>query len=129
MKTYKAYTKESGLVETNDYDDFSRLPLHREDGPAFIRYDYNGSIEYVEYYINGKRHRLDGPAYIEYDCNGNVDVASYWINGKRHRLDGPAYVEYDDNGNVVNELYWINGIEYTKEQYDKELLKLKVQSL
>jgi len=129
MKRYKAYTKESGIIETNDYDDISDLTYHREDGPAYIRYNHNGKVAYEAYYIHGKRHRLDGPAYIEYDGNCNVVVASYWINDKRNRLDGPAYISYDENGNAVNELYWINGIEYNKEQYDKELLKLKVQSL
>ena len=46
-----------------------------------------------------------------------------------HRLDGPAYIEYNKNSNIQCTEYWINDIRYTKEQYEKELLKLKVQSL
>ena len=73
MNIYKVYTKEKGLIDTNDYNDFVGLTLHR--------------------------------------------------------LDGPAYIEYDMNGNIIRTEYWIKDIEYTKDQYEKELLKLKVQSL
>jgi len=101
MKQCKAYTKESGLVETNNFKVALGLTWHREDGPAFVKYLDNGNISWMSYCINGQKHRLNGPAYIEYDGNGNVEFASYWINGNS----------------------------YSKEQYDKELLKLKVQSL
>jgi len=61
------------------------------------------------------------------ECDYIADIAELtW-----HRLDGPAITRYDANGNVniVYDAYWINDIEYTKEDYYKELLKLKVQSL
>jgi len=101
MKGYKAYTKEKGLIETNDDRELIDLTWHREDGPAIISYYHNGNIEYEGYKIDDKGHRLNGPADICYDINGNI-----------------TYVEY-----------CINGIAYTKEQYEKELLKLKVQLL
>ena len=101
MTLYKVYTIEKGLIETNFIYDFSGLTCHREDGPAFIKYDYNGSIIYEEYLYNNKKHRLDGPAIIQYDTYGNIKKVEYYINN----------------------------ISYTKEQYDKELLKLKINSL
>jgi len=101
MKRYKVYTIEKGLVETNWYDSIRGLTWHRVNGPAVICYIDGVLIDFEVYYINDIKHRLDGPAYIEYDINGNI-----------------TYVEY-----------CINGIAYTKEQYSKELLKLKVQAL
>jgi len=100
MSRYKVYTIEKGLVETNIYDEVHSLTWHREDGPAYYSYD-----------------------------NGNIVHEAYWVNGAQHRLDGPAKVWYSINGSITFTTYWINNIEYTKEQYDKELLKLKVQSL
>jgi len=128
MKKYKVYTKEKGLVETNEYRDIDHLIWHREDGPAFIKYYNNGNLAYEEYRINNKRHRLDGPACINY-YNGLVEYEEYRFNDKIHRLDGPACIEYDNNSNITFASYWINGMSYTKENYYNELLKLKVQSL
>jgi len=129
MTRYKVYTKEKGLVETIIYNDIRGLTLHNEDGPAFITYDVNGNIGRKVYYINNKRHREEGPAYYSYYNNDNIAYEAYFINNKRHRLDGPGFIGYNINGNVEYEEYWINDMFYTKEQYDKELLKLKVQSL
>jgi len=46
-----------------------------------------------------------------------------------HRADGPANIWYNKDGTISYEAYCINGNDYTKEQYYRELLKLKVQSL
>ena len=48
--------------------------LHRENKPAFERYD-----GYKAWYINNKYHRLDGPA-VE-TSYGNME---YWIKGKKY---------------------------------------------
>jgi len=101
MCIYKVYTKETGLVETDDHFDFTDLTWHRGDGPAIIEYHENGNIRYEE----------------------------YWVNGRRHRFDGPAIIVYNANGDIIYESYFINDIEYSKENYHKELLNLKVQSL
>ena len=101
MSRYKVYTVEKGLVETDEYRDIYILTYHRLDGPAFIEYRENGMI------------RREG----------------YWINDMLHRLDGPAHITYNHTGNIQLIEYWINDIKYTKDQYNKELLKLKVQSL
>jgi len=60
---------------------------------------------------------------VETDNYGEV-ISLTW-----HKENGPAYIKYDNNGNIIYESYYINGCRYTKEQYNKELLKLKVQSL
>ncbi len=87
--------------------------LHRTDGPAYE--SFIGKY----WFINGLNHRTDGPAveYISGDKN-------WYINGKPHREDGPA-VEYN-NGDK----YWyLNGINYTEEEYQNELIKLKLKRL
>jgi len=129
LNMYKIYTTENGLIEVNNIDfNIRKLTWHRLDGPAYIRCDINGNIEYEEYAINNKTHRLNGPAVIRYN-NGSITNEEYYIDSKRHRLDGPADIGYDNNGNIKYVAYWINDIRYTKENYHKELLKLKVQSL
>jgi len=101
MIKYKVYTKEKGLVETDNFEHINELTWHREYGPALIGYNDSGSKVRDQYWVNSKLHRLNGPADIGYDMNGNIKYVAYWIND----------------------------IAYTEEQYDKELLKLKVQSL
>jgi len=129
MYKYKVYTLENGLIETNNIVHISGLTWHREDGPAFTKYYKNGNIEHEVYYVKDKKHRIDGPAYIEYYDNGKVSYEEYWYNNKKHRLDGPSDIGYDTYGNITNEVYCINDIEYSKENYHKELLKLKIYSL
>jgi len=101
MKRYNVYTKEKGLVECDYIVDIAELTWHREDGPAIT----------------------------EYFSNGNIKCELYFINNTRSRFNGPTYIEYNSNGSVKHSEYWINNIWYTKEDYHKELLKLKVQSL
>jgi antitoxin component YwqK of YwqJK toxin-antitoxin module len=59
--------------------------FHREDGPAYIRYNENGNIDLEDYYLNGKTHREDGPASISYYNNGNIQCEYYYLNGKGYR--------------------------------------------
>ena len=67
----------------------------------------------------GQLHRTDGPA-VEYN-----DGDKFWcINGKLHREDGPA-VEW-----ISGLKYWyLNDIQYTEDQYQKELIKLKLKRI
>ena len=88
--------------------------LHREDGPA-VQWP-NG---YKEWYLNGERHREDGPA-IQWP-----DSSKFWyLSGKCHRVDGPAIEYYDGYSE-----YWLKGKFFTKEQWEKEVLKLKLKRL
>ena len=87
--------------------------LHRTDGPAY-------EDDHIKsWWINGLRHRTDGPA-VELS-NGN----KYWfINNKRHREDGPAVDNHNDDK------YWyLNDIEYSEEEYQHELTKIKLKRL
>jgi hypothetical protein len=43
-------------------------------------YDEHLSDGYNEfYYLNGVLHRIDGPAYIKYDTNGKIEYEAYYI--------------------------------------------------
>ena len=47
------------------------------------RYYYkNGQVKSEYYRLNGLLHREDGPAVIRYDKNGQIESQSYWINGE-----------------------------------------------
>ncbi len=86
---------------------------HREDGPAV---EWNNGDK--EWWINNKRHRTDGPAVEKYY------IKEWFINGKRHRNDGPA-IEYNNGLRS----WYLNGVQYSEEQYDQELIKLKLNRL
>jgi hypothetical protein len=68
---------------------------------------------------SGRYHKTDGPA-IEY-TNGDK---SWYINGIRHRTDGPA-IEWSDG----DKSWYLNNIKYTKEEFDQEVIKLKLKRL
>jgi hypothetical protein len=74
----------------------------------------------IEYFNEkGLLHREDGPA-LEYN-NGD----KWWyINGECHREDGPA-VEYS---NGTKEWY-LNGIEYSEQDYYKEITDIKLKRI
>ncbi len=59
---------------------------HRDDGPAFIKYDLEGNITYQSWYFYGHLHREDGPALI------TPTKTKYYKMDKLHRIDGPAKV-------------------------------------
>ena len=82
---------------------------HREDGPA-----YDGSDGSKVWYLNGEIHREDGPAVER--SNG---YKAWYLNGKCHREDGPAS-EWPDG----REEWWLNDLEYSEEDYWKEIYKL-----
>ena len=100
MPIYIIYTKEKCKIETDNYNDFDGLTYHREDGPAYQRFN-----------------------------NGQLIHEVYYINGKMHRLDGPAYQAFYDNAQLDYEAYYINGEEYSKSEYEAELFKMKLALL
>jgi len=86
MKRFKLYTTD-GIIETDDYEDKTKYVLHREDGPASIDYNEDGSIQYEGWYINGVKHREDGPAVIHYNDDGSIQYEGRYWCGMRHRHD------------------------------------------
>lgn len=57
--------------------------LHREDGPAMVHYERDGSIEAEFWFYQGKRHCSTGPAHTAYPCGTQGIIISYWKHGKR----------------------------------------------
>ena len=64
---------------------------------------------------NGQVHREDGPAY-----ESSSGIRQWYKNGICHREDGPTIVW----GNGKHE-YFLNGKQYFKEEYWKEIDKIK----
>ena len=69
---------------------------------------------------NGDYHREDGPAYI--GANGICQI--WYIHGQKHREDGPAVI-----WKLSDEQYFLEGVEYTKDDWEKEVMKLKLKRL
>jgi antitoxin component YwqK of YwqJK toxin-antitoxin module len=68
----------------------------------------------TEYVVdkNGKLHREDGPAVIKYFEDGKIQKEHYFRMNEYHRLDGPALIIYDENGSIKYQEYWIHGMRY-----------------
>ena len=88
--------------------------LHRLDGPAREYYD-----GYKSWWINGKVHREDGPA-VEWSDG----TKKWYINGKLHRENGPAIEHYDGS-----KQWCLNGDYYTEQQWQQEVIKIKLERL
>ena len=89
--------------------------LHREDGPAVERQDGG-----EEWYINHKRHRDGGPAFYL------PGVAEYWYrHGKLHREDGPAAITPSDSQWALNDRYLTP--DEVKELKNKLTIKKEIQ--
>lgn len=74
--------------------------IDREDGPAFIKYNWDGKAYYEIWYSGGLIHRDGGPAVVW----ENV-MQKWYHNGKLHREDGPAFEDLE-NGKKE---WWIDG--------------------
>lgn len=113
--------------------------IHRDDGPARVT-KYGGK----QWYVNDKRHRIDGPA-VEW-----TGTKEWWFNGVMHRDDGPAYESVHGestyktgvkiwvcmgqihrlDGPAIERLdgtkkYFIYDVEYTPEEFELAVIKLK----
>ena len=114
-----------GGIEKTSY--YRGKKLHREDGPAEIRYYEDGSPETESYYKDGLRHREDGPAWITYFEEGGVAREQYLLNYNHHREDGPAILDYHPNGHVRQQIYCKNNKRHREDGpavvgYDSALL-------
>jgi hypothetical protein len=99
---------------------YSDMMYHREDGPAYIWYNKNGSIECEAYYIGGIKHRDNGPAEIRRDVNGNIITEIYYYKGLITCNFGPAYISYIDN-KVIDMFFYINNRRRTEEEWYSEI--------
>jgi hypothetical protein len=74
---------ESGDIKRKDFMSFKEKPvLHRENGPARIYYNRDGSISQILYFENDKKHNYLGPANVRYDKDQNIIHKVYLIHGK-----------------------------------------------
>jgi hypothetical protein len=62
----------------------------------------------------GKRHRVGGPAV------DHPNYQEYYKHGVPHRLDGPAFTYSTEQPS-----FFIEGKRYEKEEFDKEIIKIK----
>ncbi len=86
--------------------------LHRDDGPAEIRYYDNGVIMHKKYMQNGVLHNENGPACVAYHNNGKLEEISWYINGNYHRDKGPAVTKYYFSGNLNSTLWYRQGVKH-----------------
>jgi hypothetical protein len=57
--------------------------------------------------FGGYSHREDGPAYIRYNPAGQLISEAWCIGGGLHRTGGPAVITYDpESGAVIEEQWW-----------------------
>ena len=71
-------------------------------------YRSDGQCGLVYYYSHGRLHREDGPAVVRYTQGGDVDHVSYYYRGRAHRDEGPSCVWYV-GGKVSREEYYRHG--------------------
>ena len=91
----------------------------------------NGEILIKEFHKDGlisyrnmdnKLHRTDGGPAVETKNN-----SSWWFKGELHREDGPATIDKHGFGEVHR--FYLYDTEYTKDEYDQLVLKLKLDRL
>ena len=104
---YREWKDNNGLLNKEWTHEDKRL--HRESGPARIRYFPDGLICLEQFWVNGFLHRESGPAYIRYNLNGSIEWEQFDIAGKLHRESGPAYIHYNHDGSIDWEEFHIAG--------------------
>lgn len=99
----KIETYRNDILERIEYDRGGRL--HRENEPALIIFDKDGSVHSEGWFINGYWHRKGAPAWI---MRENQYQYVYWKQcGEFHREDGPAKQEWNEDGTLsCSEWYW-----------------------
>lgn len=93
---------------------FKEGKLHRDDLPAATLYSENGQIRYKEWYRDGNFHRDDLPAIIRYNDDGQLESELWLQDGKKHRDDLPAVITYYENGQLLSE-YWFQDGKHHRE--------------
>lgn len=90
----------------------SKGKLHREgDLPAELLFYKNGLLKSEKYMLNGKKNRNQAkPAFIKYNKDGQVIYLGYFVNDKFHKINEPALIKYHDNGQIEELKYYVNGI-------------------
>lgn len=96
MMTTRELDQLTNIITVNEYWLFNGV-LHREDGPAVIRWDSEKKYKIFEYWcINGLTHRDGGePAELHYNKDGTIRSKAWYRNGKHYRDNElPAEIKY-----------------------------------
>jgi hypothetical protein len=101
--------------------------MHRDNGPALVFYNSDGQIFVKKWLINDQFYSINGPSAVWYHPNGQKYIERWYFDDDVHRLDGPAEIQYDFNGILTFEDYYLHGVQYSKEKYEAELLRLAQQ--
>ena len=112
------------------YEWYKNEEEHRENKPACIYLDKDGSREEV-YYKEGEKHNINGQALVMYNKNDKIEYKEYCVNGVLHSLNGPALVMYNDKDEIIYKEYWVNGkeIEIPENISDEKMIKfLKIKA-
>ena len=74
------WKQRNGIYEVENYATYYYVngELHREDGPASVLINGNGT-----WFFNGKYHRLDGPAIKLYDGRGQYYIEGLYYSTKK----------------------------------------------
>jgi hypothetical protein len=84
--------------------------MHRENGPARIWYNPDGSVEIEKWYRRGEPHRKGGPAIVYYYPSGEIDYTftEWWQDGIRLNEDGTPYTDDEDEYWMDEDEYWMD---------------------
>jgi hypothetical protein len=61
--------------------------------------------------VRGQRHREGGPAWRTWGWQGRLIEEEYWVRGQRHRKDAPALRWWDAHGGLTTAQRWVRGIQ------------------
>jgi len=86
---YREWKDNNGLLNKEWTHEDKRL--HRESGPARIRYFPDGLICLEQFWVNGFLHRESGPAYIRYNTDGSIDWEEFHIAGEFLGIDNEGF--------------------------------------
>ena len=82
---------------------------HREEGPAVIDWQPDGTKSAESWHLKGELHRLGGPAITSWWENSRPRVEIWFKHGTRHRADGPSYQSWDQDGALTRTEWYVHG--------------------
>ncbi len=86
--------------------------LHREDGPAVLKWNSDGSLRREEWHQNGELHREGDPAVTVW-AGGKVFQRHWCLHGRDHRDDGPSFRVFNPDGSLHSEFWSSDGRDIT----------------
>lgn len=94
IEKYDIYTEVWYGFQRSGY--YNKQFLHREDGPAFLRFRKDGELMLEIWYTNNAVHRIDGPAVIDYHPDGGEENVEYWLLGEfvlKEDFETPGFID------------------------------------